>query len=350
MKNFIFGSLFGVLLLLGLLVMCLCSCFLLFTSSVATLFSGDTYEALDAPYVYSSGDPLSENKVLLINVEGVILNQRPIDPLTSILNSGVVYGYDIKQQFIDAAEDTSIKGIILYVNSPGGTITGSKAIADGIKYYREVTGKSVVGIGSGIVASGGYWAISDTDKIYLDSGSTIGSIGVIFGPISRYKNVVSNQEVATLDGITEEYITSGKGKDIGNPYRDLTSDERNTIQKSVDDAYNDFVLLVSESRGISEDQIRNNIGAYIYGDKQALDLKLVDQISSIDEAMGDFLVTLEIENDYQIVSKEEELDFFGSLLSISATSAGNLKAETICNKTNSALVIEESYLKSCSSN
>lgn len=330
--------------------MCVCSCFLLFMSTFAAVFSDASYSALDSTYIYSSGDPLSENKVLLINVEGVILNQRPVDPLTSILNSGAVYGYEVKQQFIDAAEDTSIKGIILYVNSPGGTITGSKAIADGIEYYRDVTGNSVAGIGSGMVASGGYWAITNSDKIYLDSGSTIGSIGVILGPLTRYRNVVSNQEVGTLDGITEEYITSGKGKDVGNPYRDLTSDERNILQKSVDDAYNDFINVVSSSRGIAEDELRNKIGAYVYGDKQAIELKLVDQITSIDEAMGDFLANLEIEEDYQVITKEEELDFFTSLLSISTITSGNLEAETICTKINNALVIEESYLKSCTSN
>jgi len=298
-------------------------------------------------YSYSKGNPNSENKILVIKVEGTILTQRPSDSLSALLSTDVVYGYDIKQQFIDAAEDDTIKGVVLYVNSPGGTITGSKAIADGIAYYKEVTGKSVVGVGSGLVASGGYWAISTTDSIYLDPGSTIGSIGVIFGPITRYNNVISNNDVMTTDGITEEYITSGEGKDIGNPYRDLTSEERDILQKSVDNAYADFVTLVSTARGIPEDTIRNQIGAHIYDDKQALEFGLIDFVANIDDSIADFASVLNISEDYQIVTQERELGFFETLLGVSAKSSGTLKVDTICNNLNSSLVIEESYLKAC---
>jgi len=303
---------------------------------------------LSAPiYSYSKGNPDSLNKILLIKVEGVILTQRPSDSLSALLATDVVYGYDIKQQFIDASFDDSIKGIVLYVNSPGGTITGSRAIQDGIEYYKESTGKSVVGVGSGLVASGGYWAISTTDSIYLDPGSTIGSIGVIFGPITRYKNVISNQDVMTTDGITEEYITSGEGKDIGNPYRDLTSEERSILQKSVDNAYSDFVKIVSTARNIPEETIKNQIGAHIYDEKQALEYKLIDYVLNVDDATYDFASSLSIQDDYQIVTKSQELGFFETLLGVSAKSTGLLKAESICNNTNNSLVIEESYLKVC---
>lgn len=346
MKNFFFGSIFGVLILVGLIAMCLCSCVLLMFASLQNLGTNTQYDFMQPLYSYTKGNPDSENKILLIKVEGAILTQRPSDPLSALLASDVVYGYDIKQQFIDASTDDSIKGIILYVNSPGGTITGAKAIQDGISYYKDTTGRSVVGVGSGLVASGGYWAISTADTIYLDPGSTIGSIGVIFGPITRYRNVVSNQEVMTTDGITEEYITSGKGKDIGNPYRDLSTEERQILQKSVDNAYDDFVKLISTSRGIPEDTIRNQIAAHIYDDKQALDFKLIDKIMNIDDAYLDFAETLNIE-DYQIITQEKELGFFESLLGVSAKSADIVKVDTICNSLNNSLVIEENYLQAC---
>lgn len=347
MKNFFFGSLFGILLLVVLALMCLCSCFLMFASSISRIASSDFSTGEDlGTYAYESGDVLSENKILVINVEGIILNERPQDSFLSLLNPGVVYGYDIKNQFIQAAEDTNIKGIILRVNSPGGTITGAQAIADGIQYYQGTTGNQVVGFGTGLVASGGYWAISGTDKIYLDSGSTIGSIGVILGPLERYRNVVSNENVATTDGITEEYITSGKGKDLGNPYRDITNDERQILQRSVDDSYEVFVNKVSLERGITVETLRNQIGAYIYGDKQALELKLIDQIANREEVIEDFVTSLDL-TDYQIIKYDVEIDFFSSLFGMSASVSNKTNSATICNKVNTALVIEESYLKTC---
>jgi protease IV len=348
MKNFVFGGLAGFVAVMFFLFLCVCSCCFFMFASLASFnpSSIDSYSS-ELPYVYQSGSELSQNKILLINVEGVILNQKPIDPLSAILSSGVVYGYDIKQQLVDATLDDTIKGVVLFVNSPGGTITGSKAIADGVEYFKTTTGKSVVAIGSGLVASGGYWAMSNADSIYLDPGSSIGSIGVIFGPLTRYKNVVSNQEVATLEGITEEYITSGKGKDLGNPYRDLSEEERSVLQKSVSDAYEDFVNVVATSREISADTVKNSIGAYLYGDKQALELKLVDKVLNIDDSILDFATTQGIENDYQIVSKEEELDFFSSLLGITAKSSNVIKAESICNNLDAALVIEKQYLNGC---
>lgn len=317
---------------------------MLFASSISQLFNSDYNTRLGPLYSYSSGDLMSENKILMLNIEGVILSQRPEDPFTAILNGEAVYGYEVKQELINASEDPTIKGIILFVNSPGGTINGSRAIADGIDYYQEITGNQVVAIGSGMVASGAYWAIANTDKIYLDPGSMIGSIGVIFGPITNYNNVISNQDVLTTDGISEEYITSGKGKDLGNPYRDITSEERSVLQKSVDNSYNDFVDWIASSRGIEANVIKNNIGAYVYDEDQALSYKLIDESLNVNSAMYDFIESLNLGDDYQIVTKEKEVSFLGALLS-SATMIESSK--NVCSNLESALVIEENFLRAC---
>lgn len=317
-------------------------------ASFSQAFSTPSMSLATEPiYSVVEGSEESQNKILIVDVEGVILNEEPRDPFLSILSSGVTYGYSVKDQLIRAANDSTIKGVVLYVNSPGGTITGSAAIADGVEYYKSATGNPVIGFGSGLVASGGYWAISATDKIYLDQGSSIGSIGVILGPIERYRNVVSNETVATLDGITEEYITSGKGKDLGNPYRDLTEEERNVLQNGVNDAYNQFVELVSVSRGISSEEIKNNIAAYIYGDNQALSLKLIDQISNREELFSIFTEELGISSDYQIVRESAEGDFFSALFS-ATYGMTNQEIKSVCsNLSGSALVLESSFAKNC---
>ena len=115
--------------------------------SLASSFSTDDLASpLPKTYSFVYGDRESENKLLSIPVSGVILGGREtVDPL-SFLEIGVTYGYDVKKQLYEAVEDDSVRGIVIEVNSPGGTIFGSRAIADGISYYKEQTGNPVFSV------------------------------------------------------------------------------------------------------------------------------------------------------------------------------------------------------------
>jgi protease-4 len=118
----------------------------------------------------------------------------------------------------------------------------------------------------------------------------IGSIGVIRGPLQQFNDVVAidggllGGGVTTEGGIEFEYLTAGRSKDLGNPYRPLLPAERAVLQESLDNSYADFVAVVSEGRGIPESTIRNDLGALIFGPEQALENGLIDGIANRDEA------------------------------------------------------------------
>lgn len=276
-------------------------------------------------YETITGNQTSQNKILIINVEGVILNEAPSNDFLSLLSGGVTYGYEVKDQLIQASTDANIKAVIIKVNSPGGTITGSQAIADGIKYFKTQTGKKVYGFGSGVVASGGYWSLLNTDKIFIDHGSVIGSIGVIAGELVYYDSLVAADGFVTKNGINVEYITAGEGKDLGSPFRKPTAKEREILQKSADNLYDVFVDFVSERRGISKNKIKSEIGAHVYEEYQAKDLGLIDVIANRDDAYNMILSELNISDDFQIVTINNQINFFSSLFGVAYRDVGTMQ-------------------------
>lgn len=288
---------------------------------VGILFSGawsaDTSDSIQ--YQVTEGNNESMNKILSIKVNGVILGDESEYPSSfPFLAEGMTFGYEIKKELAQAAEDPDVKAVIVEINSPGGTIYGSRAIADGIAEYKKATGKPVYAYVSGMAASGGYMAAVTADAIYADHGSTTGSVGVIFGPIKYYDTVLSEGgllegEVLTQNGIESLYITAGKSKDLGNPYRRLTTDERDTLQRMVNSEYEAFVNLVSINREISAQDLRDSIGALIYSNDAAREFKLIDGTLNKQEAYASLANSAGI-SDYQVVEKIQSYGFIESLL------------------------------------
>ena len=215
-------------------------------------------------------------------------------------------GYDLKRQLYAAVDDTSIKGILLEIDSPGGTIYGARAIADGVKYYRDKTKQPVFAHIEGTGASGAYWAAVSTNKIIADYGSDIGSIGVIMGPFEYYDNVISKADgagqIVTQNGIQSVEITAGRSKDIGNPYRKLTPAETAELQQQVNNDYAQFVDYVSAQRGITADAIRNQLGAMAYDNQSAQTSKLIDSSGSREDAFDQLATAAGLKDgDYQVM-------------------------------------------------
>lgn len=230
------------------------------------------------------GDELSANKLLAIDVKGPIEGSASSeDSLGALFGADLsAYGYDIKRQLVEAASNDVYGGVILQIDSPGGTIFGSKAIADGVAYYSSKTGRPVYAYVQGMAASGAYWAAASADRIIADAGTAVGSIGVIYGPFTYLDKVVAidggllSGGVVTQNGVEQTYITAGEGKDAGNPFRRLTQREQEIMQQSVNDNYDQFVAYVAKQRDISEQAVRSDIGAHVYGEKVAQQKGLID--------------------------------------------------------------------------
>lgn len=276
----------------------------------------------DTEYTTVAGDEWSGNYLLSIPVTGTIAGSQSgsgsfLDPLADSYTSG----YTVKEQLKAATLDETIQGVVLEINSPGGTIYGARAIADGVEYYKKETGKPVYAFIEGQAASGGYWAAASATKIIADFGSDVGSIGVIMGPFQYYNKVTAQDGgllgggVVTQNGIESTYISAGTSKDVGNPYRKLTDQELATLQKSVNNEYDSFVQYVSRARVIPAETIRGSIGAMSYDNKTAQELKLIDLTGSRDAAYDALAKEAGVEDDFQVIQETAIPGFLESMLS-----------------------------------
>ena len=250
-----------------------------------------------------------------IRISGTIMTDADDGAL---LSSGT-YGYEVADQ-LDSLKTDQVDGVVLLVNTPGGTITGSKAIADAITRYRERTGKPVLVHVEGSSTSGGVYSTATANEIIADHGSMIGSIGVILGPLPRYKDVVATgstllqQGITTTGGISQEYITAGSGKDLNNPYRDLTEQERQRLQAMVDDDYEIFVAEVAAGRKLDPQRIRNEFGAGIFSARQAVNIGLADAVMGRDEFFRHAATAAGLDPDKTVVERVAEPTGLSSLL------------------------------------
>ena len=250
-----------------------------------------------------------------IRISGTIMT----DAADGALLSSGTYGYEVADQ-LDSLKTDQADGVVLLVNTPGGTITGSKASADAITRYRERTGKPVLVHVEGSSTSGGVYSTATANEIIADHGSMIGSIGVILGPLPRYKDVVATgstllqQGITTTGGISQEYITAGSGKDLNNPYRDLTEQERQRLQAMVDDDYEIFVAEVAAGRKLDPQRIRNEFGAGIFSARQAVNIGLADAVMGRDEFFRHAATAAGLDPDKTVVERVAEPTGLSSLL------------------------------------
>ncbi|MDM8536845.1 S49 family peptidase [Desulfobacterales bacterium HSG17] len=266
----------------------------------------------ESSYNYISGNKESKNYLMGISVEGLILGS-PSGEMGSTMGwvGGVTYGYEIQETLEQAAEDENIKGIFLRMQTPGGTIFGSRAIFDGIKTYQQKTGKPVLVYIEGVSASGGVMAMVGADAIYADHGSMIGSIGVIGGMLTYYDKPMATQGglfgggIVTQGGIERTIISAGKGKDLGNPFRKATKEEIDNLQAGINHEYNNFVSHVAQSRSIDEAVIREKMGAQIFDNKTAQDYGLIDDTLNRNASVAKLAEMAQLGEDYQLVSPKK---------------------------------------------
>ncbi|HSK89903.1 MAG TPA: S49 family peptidase [Euzebyales bacterium] len=258
----------------------------------------------------------SAEALLVVPVEGIILGEE--DPTQIFAVGAVTNGYAVKEALIRAASEERIAGVVLEIQSPGGTIYGSRAIADGV---REVTaaGKPVTAFVRGLSASGAVYASAPAQRVWADHGSQIGSIGVISGPFTFYDQPtaidggVLTGGVVTENGVEQRYISAGEGKDLGNPFRRLTPREVEVLQGGVDDNYDEFVSFVEEHRDIPRERIVDELGALIYSNEQSEQAGLIDGTLNRDQARDETAKLADLPADYEIVTLQQAPGLLGLL-------------------------------------
>jgi protease-4 len=201
----------------------------------------------------------SGDRVGVLEVNGVIYDSRPfMEDLKKFLNN------------------SSVKAIVVRINSPGGSVGSSQEMYTALKRAKEEL--PVVVSMADVAASGGYYLAIAADSIIANPGTTTGSIGVIAQLPQFYR-------LMDKIGIDQEVIKSGKFKDTGNPYREMTKAERDYLQGWVDDTYEQFVEAVAEERGFSVSEVKEMADGRVYTGRQALDLGLIDKIGDFQDAV-----------------------------------------------------------------
>ena len=184
--------------------------------------------------------------------------------------------------------DEENKGMILYVDTPGGSVFASDELYFKIKEYQEKTERPVYASMQSMAASGGYYISAPCDKIIANRNCWTGSIGVTLGTMYDISELLDNL------GIKTNTITSGANKAMGSNVEPMTSEQRAIFQSMVDEAYEQFVGIVAEGRDMKISKVKKLADGRIYTAKQALDNGLIDQIGTFEEAAADMKKTYEL--------------------------------------------------------
>jgi protease IV len=219
--------------------------------------------------------------IAVLPIEGVILPFTGYDDYPLVTTPGTV------RDFVSGAEaDTAIQGILVEINSPGGTPVASEQISS---YISESSLPSVSLIGD-VGASGGYLVAVSADTVIASAMSDVGSIGVTMSYLESSKK---NEE----DGLTFVELSSGKFKDAGNPDKPLTEEERALFQEDIDLIHDEFVKQIAAYRGREVWEIEALADGAAMPGLRALEKGLVDQIGGRKEAKEYFSATLGIDID-----------------------------------------------------
>ncbi len=208
------------------------------------------------------------DRIVVINLTGAIQ-----ESMGGAFYGGAITPRLVHSQLQRAAGDQTIKGVVLRVDSPGGSIAASQHIAAMVREFE----KPIVVSMADMAASGGYYISAPAQGIVAHPGTMTGSIGVI-------STLINPDGLYELIGLEVEVFKSGEHKDMFS--RTLTEEERVIMQDISDEAYEQFVRDVAEGRGMDIEVVRRLATGQIYLGSQAYDLGLVDRLGGVDEAIA----------------------------------------------------------------
>ena len=208
-------------------------------------------------------DGFSSSRIGVIDIDGVITDADKID-----------------SQIRKFGDDSSVKAIILHINSPGGGAAASQEIYHEVLRVRQERHKKIIASVESVGASGAYYIATGCDKIYANDASVVGSIGVIM----EWTNYGDLMKWAKLKNVV---VHAGTLKDAGDPTRDMTPEEQVYFQSLVDNMYGQFVHDVATGRHTSDDKIRPIATGQVWTGQQAIPLGLIDKIGGFRVALID---------------------------------------------------------------
>src|ERR1700734_3678220 len=222
------------------------------------------------------------DRIGVVDLDGVILSPQPV--VGELKKFG---------------DDSSIKAIILHVNSPGGGVAASEEIYREVKRIRAEKKKKIIVSIETVGASGAFYVAAASDKIYADQGSVVGSIGVI----AEWMNYGDLLKWAKLKNVV---IKTGEFKDTGNPARDLTPNEQTYMQALIDNMFGQFVQAVAEGRGMKFEDVKSIANGKVWPGEQAMSMKLIDGVGDFQAVVKDTAKSVGISGEPTLVHPEKD--------------------------------------------
>jgi protease-4 len=222
------------------------------------------------------------DRIGVVDLDGVILSPQPV-----------------VGQLKKFGDDSSIKAIILHVNSPGGGVAASEEIYREVRRIREEKKKRIVVSIETVGASGAYYVAAASNKIYADHGSIVGSIGVI----AQWVNYGDLLKWAKLKDVV---LKTGEFKDTGNPSRDLTPAEQAYMQSLIDNMFGQFVQAVADGRSMKFEDVKAIANGKVWTGEQAKSMKLIDEVGDFEAAVSDTAKSVGIKGEPSLVRPDRD--------------------------------------------
>lgn len=227
-------------------------------------------------------------KVAVVRIEGPIMDSK---------NS--------VDEIKDYVKDPSVKAIVLRVDSPGGAVAPSQEIYEEVK-KATLKKKVIVSMGS-VAASGGYYISAPANRIIANPGTLTGSIGVIM-------EIPNIEGLMDKIGVKTEVIKSGRHKDLASAFRKMGNEEKVILQGVLDDVHEQFIKAVSEGRkNMRFDAVKELADGRIFTGRQALEIGLVDELGSLEDAINVAAKLAGIKGEPEVVSKKESFSIIDML-------------------------------------
>ena len=264
--------------------------------SCSRAVTGFLSPADEETYIYDS-DYIAE-----LHLEGTITDGK----------SGDGYSQDwIMDRIEDLTYDEFNRGIMLYVDSPGGSVYATAEVYKALKYYQEYTENPVYVYMGSMAASGGYYVSANADRIYANENCWTGSIGVIVGTVYDFSELLENLGIKAIN------ITSGENKGMGDVTQPLTEEQKDIYQGLVDDAFDKFVAVVAEGRDMTDAEVRKIADGRVYTAGQALENGLIDAVGELEEAYADMEDEYDLSGcDIHVMEYREETSLLDALLGL----------------------------------
>jgi protease-4 len=227
------------------------------------------------------------DRIALVRIEGMIADSK-----------------DSIEEIKEYVKDPSVKAILLRIDSPGGAVAPAQEIHEEVK--KAVAKKQVVVSMGSVAASGGYYIASPATKIIANPGTITGSIGVIM-------EIPNLEGLMNKIGVKTEVVKSGKHKDLVSTFRGIRKEDREILQRVLDNVHEQFIMAVADGRKMSPADVRKIADGRIFTGEQAIKVGLVDELGNLEDAVQVAAKLSGIKGEPVIVSKKEHFSLINLL-------------------------------------